>query len=314
VLASQSKISKKSRWKEIKKRRAFLDSLARSKNFNPLDAEKWYSISKKDIMQAGGIGFVQKYYNGSHIKAIIDLYPELLLKKRKFINFSDRNWSSHTNRRKFFDDFATSLNFNPNKAENWYSIKKKDILLEGGGSILNTYYNGSHIRALIDLYPELTLQKEKFVNYTDGDWSSPMKQRQFFDELALSKQFSPLDAEKWYSITQDDVVKAGGSGIRNHYNKSLITALVELYPELVIQRNLFHYSKVHNWKEPLSRRKFLDEFAKSRQFDPLDAAKWSSIRHKDIINAGGRGLLKHHAGSHINALMDLYPGSSFEYK
>jgi hypothetical protein len=32
------------------KRRKFFDEFARSKKFNPLDADKWYFISKKEIL------------------------------------------------------------------------------------------------------------------------------------------------------------------------------------------------------------------------------------------------------------------------
>jgi hypothetical protein len=37
---------------EIEKRRKFFDEFAKSKNFNPLDAENWYSITKAQILQA----------------------------------------------------------------------------------------------------------------------------------------------------------------------------------------------------------------------------------------------------------------------
>ena len=39
-------------------------------------------------------------------------------------------------------------------------------------------------------------------------WKSPRIQREFFDVFARSKNFDPLDAEKWYSITRRDVLNA----------------------------------------------------------------------------------------------------------
>jgi hypothetical protein len=33
----------------MENRRKFLDDFAKSKHFNPLDAEKWYSITQKEI-------------------------------------------------------------------------------------------------------------------------------------------------------------------------------------------------------------------------------------------------------------------------
>jgi len=70
-------------WKKPKQRREFLDEFAKSKKFDPLDAEKWYSIFKKDIINAGGRGILL-YYKGSHVRALTQLYPELKLQKQKF--------------------------------------------------------------------------------------------------------------------------------------------------------------------------------------------------------------------------------------
>jgi hypothetical protein len=98
--------------------------------------------------------------------------------------------------------------------------------MKGGHSLLNNYYNGSYVKALIDIYPELLLQKERFSHYTglqrlnsiclpiflihfsDADWTNSMKRREFFDNLATVNHFNPLDAGKWYSISSYDVASA----------------------------------------------------------------------------------------------------------
>ena len=45
------KKKKTGKWTE-KQRRLFFDNLARSKNFDPLNVEKWYSVSVKDVLKA----------------------------------------------------------------------------------------------------------------------------------------------------------------------------------------------------------------------------------------------------------------------
>jgi hypothetical protein len=52
----------------------------------------------------------------------VELYPELHLKKDLF--YSERNKAHH---RKFFDDFATSNNFDPLDAEKWYMVTGKEV-------------------------------------------------------------------------------------------------------------------------------------------------------------------------------------------
>jgi len=75
---------------------------------------------------------------------------------------SKEGWKASENQRKFFDEFAASKKFNPLKVENWYSVPGDEILRAGGKGLLN-YYNGSHINALMKLYPELILKKENFA-------------------------------------------------------------------------------------------------------------------------------------------------------
>jgi len=210
-------------------RRNFFDNFARSKKFNSVDAEKWYSISRKEILRAGGRGLFH-YYNGSHIEALMQLYPELKLKKGHFF-LSKKIWKA----RKFFDGFARSRKFNPLDAEKWYSVTHNEIIRAGGGKLLLSY-NGSHIRSLMQVYPELMLKKGNFVMSKIG-WKAPANQRNFFDGFARSKNFNPLDVEKWHSVTRDEIRRAGGRMVLSYYNGSHIQALVKLYPELMLKRD-----------------------------------------------------------------------------
>jgi hypothetical protein len=93
---------------------------------------------------------------------------------------------------------------------------------QGGSSILKRY-KGSFTKALIKLYPELTFERENFLqlkgllvlllNYyfnlsfilLEG---KKQQYRTFFDNFACSKNFDPLDAAKWYSVTQSELMSA----------------------------------------------------------------------------------------------------------
>jgi len=146
--------------------------------------------------------------------------------------------------RRFFDKFANSRQFNPLDSQKWYAISKKDLIKAGGSGILNVYYKGSYIKALTKVYPELSLQKKNFLgSKREGKWKSATKCRKFFDTFAAVKQFNPLDSQKWYLVSNKDVVKAGGSGILNHYQGSHIKALIKLYPEISLQQEGFSTQK-----------------------------------------------------------------------
>jgi hypothetical protein len=95
-------------------------------------------------------------------------------------------------------------------------------------------------------------------------WKKPDQRRMFLDHFAKFRNFDPLDAEKWYSITRNQLVKAvrfstcplicnlhlmfcfdsqGGIGVLNYYGRSFVKALVALYPELKLRRESFFQSK-----------------------------------------------------------------------
>jgi len=190
-------------------------------------------------------------------------------------------------------------------SEKWYSITKKEILSAGGRGILK-YHKGSHIRALVKLYPELRLKK-KFFHHSKEGWKSPQKQRSFLDTIAKFKQFDPLDAKQWYSITPKDIKRAGGRSILYHHRYSLVTVLTKVYPELALDAEKFNFIPNQAWKTSEQRREFFDKFAQSKKFNPLDAAKWYSVTSIEIKNAGGSGILYYYKGSHIKALIALYP-------
>jgi len=102
-------------------------------------------------------------------------------------------------------------------------------------------YNGSHIKALVKLYPELTL-KESFWMSKVG-WKAPEKGRIFFDGFARSRNFNPLVAENWNSVTGDEIRRVvpivSGRGFLSHYKGSHIIALKKLYPELTWKGSRF---------------------------------------------------------------------------
>jgi len=216
-------------------------------------------------------------------------------------------WKSMDNKRKFFTEFAASRSFDPLDTAKWYTFTNGDIKKAGGRSILVLYYKGSLINALIDIFPELKFEREQFLKVKDRDWKDLENRRKFFDNFAKSRKFSPLDADKWYSTTNNHIRLGGGRSILHYYKGSHFQALMKLYPELGLQREKFVNYKAGDWKSVRAQRKFFDDFARSKKFNPLDASVWYSILLRDILKAGGSGLLEYHKKSHIRALIKLYP-------
>jgi hypothetical protein len=63
--------------------------------------------------------------------------------------------------KQFFDDFAKNAGFDALVPQNWYNVKTKDIMAQGGASVLHKYA-GSLQSALQDIYPTIGLDVSKF--------------------------------------------------------------------------------------------------------------------------------------------------------
>jgi len=82
--------------------------------------------------------------------------------------------------------------------------------------------------------------------------------------------------------------------------------LTSIYPDLNLKKDNFLFSN-EGWKALERQRNFLDEFARANYFDPLDADQWKLISTKDIVAAGGSGMLYYYNRSLPAALNNLYP-------
>jgi len=60
--------------KKVRKVRDFLNEFAKSNNFNPLDLERWCSVTRKEVLGARGNKLL---YDKSYVRALRELHPQL---------------------------------------------------------------------------------------------------------------------------------------------------------------------------------------------------------------------------------------------
>lgn len=95
------------------------------------------------------------------------------------------------------------------------------------------------------------------VNLLQGNfWNDPQNRRLFFENFARSKGFDPLQASRWYSVTIADLagVKVninshvlysqfqGATTVLRHYNKSIPAALMDVFPDIGLEKKKFQSS------------------------------------------------------------------------
>eukprot|EP00026_Physarum_polycephalum_P001049 Phypoly_transcript_01050.p1 GENE.Phypoly_transcript_01050~~Phypoly_transcript_01050.p1 ORF type:complete len:906 (+),score=142.25 Phypoly_transcript_01050:476-3193(+) len=157
---------RESQWEDARRRKKFLERVAASKKIQPKKASNWYSISRQDFVHyKEGFSFL-KYFSGNIPNAISDSFPNIGLDPSQFQSpdlLDPRNfWNVEKNRRKFFEDFAANNNFDPLLPENWYSIAKRQLLVQGGNRVLLAS-DGSVAKALKKAFPEIKFSEHKFT-------------------------------------------------------------------------------------------------------------------------------------------------------
>eukprot|EP00026_Physarum_polycephalum_P000781 Phypoly_transcript_00782.p1 GENE.Phypoly_transcript_00782~~Phypoly_transcript_00782.p1 ORF type:complete len:944 (+),score=105.33 Phypoly_transcript_00782:1215-4046(+) len=293
-------------WTQQESHRKFMESFARENGFDPLIPENWYSVERSDIVKEAP-GLLQ-YYEDSFVEAVIAIFPEVTFQIHKFKQAPKNYWDNKDNRRKFFVDFAKSKGIDPLIPSHWYSLTIEDFRVPKMKSVV-VYYK-SIPAALMDLFPFVGLEVNKFALATKGTWSERGNRRKFFDEFALAHKFDPLEADNWYRITAADVQQAKkGHAALSHFGGSFVNTIVDAYPDIGLKKSHFHFVERNFWANSANRRSFFDEFAKKYKFDPLNPENWylKSFRDFEQEKKVGGLISGFYRGSVITALLDVYP-------
>jgi len=299
-------ISHSSYWAEVLNRREFLDNLARKNGFDPLVAENWYKHS--GFTNDKTVLALLHMYQGSWVKALLHVYPEIGLNTYKFRNLPKNHWANIENRRQFFDHFAVVNKFDPLVPSNWYSISKEKFLrMKLAASVLH-HYRGSYVKALLELYPYSGLDSSKFITFTRTKWIDNENQKQIFHLFAQQGGFDPLVAENWYSITKADILNVKGASTILKYYGGFHKALIATFPNINFDNTKFTILPKNYWMDTFNRKELLCNFARVHEFDPFDVTQWYFVTKSQFLafkNAGS--VLSYYQGNLSVALQNIFP-------
>eukprot|EP00026_Physarum_polycephalum_P002270 Phypoly_transcript_02276.p1 GENE.Phypoly_transcript_02276~~Phypoly_transcript_02276.p1 ORF type:complete len:794 (+),score=74.23 Phypoly_transcript_02276:119-2500(+) len=288
----------------VRRRRAYFESYAKKNGFDPLNPEHWYSHRTKMLPIKETLQAIY-YHNSSIAQALVDLFPEIGLEKPKLM-YSGAIYK-RPNRRKFFEKYAKLHGFDPLNPVNWYMQPKNRILATKGVRGVLWYHGNSIAQALLDLFPEIGLEKEKLDRFL---WKK-INRRLFFEKYAKSKGFDPLNSENWYHQSKNKIkALKGATSVLWYHSNSVSKALLDLFPEIGLDKLRLKSTILWN---AVNRRKFFEDFAKSHAFDPLLASNWYSHSQKHIAQQKGSArVLWYHSNNGAKALIELFPEVAFD--
>eukprot|EP00026_Physarum_polycephalum_P003078 Phypoly_transcript_03087.p1 GENE.Phypoly_transcript_03087~~Phypoly_transcript_03087.p1 ORF type:complete len:857 (-),score=123.40 Phypoly_transcript_03087:4-2394(-) len=287
-----------------KNMRAYMESFARGKNLDPLKPDTWYTSFKTFVKSPSGRSILGKFKHG-YYHALKSLFPELQFDPKL------QQYFKIENRRKFFENYAKTMGFDPLNPNNWYSQPLDNILATKGSRGVLLYHKFSVPRALIDLFPNIGLERSKFGVWRSF-WDKYINRRQFFVNYAIKYRFDPLNPENWYKQPRSRLLSFSGMQmVIRHHGQSISKALVDLFPDIGMDRTRFGVQKF--WVIASNRRRFFENYAKKKAFDPLIPENWYSQSRTAILNLKGAArVVSFHKFSVVKALVDLFPSVTFD--
>lgn len=249
-------------WQLKENRKAYLDKLGPTLGVTKL--EDWYSVTRTQYFAHGNRKF-NRYYRALPA-ALMDVYPEHRWLPWKFESWVvPRNyWATKENRMNALHWLKSIMNPDGSAPLSvWYHLSTKDIRKHGLYSLLTQHYKSSFPTMLKELYPHhewlewhFSSCPRAFWNGTSRTFESRLCRTSFLfsvfqtmaERLMLAcasvteksnrkkylewagEQLGVKRPEDWYQIRALQVRQLG-AGMLSHYRNSLVSALVDLYPE-----------------------------------------------------------------------------------
>jgi len=217
------------------------------------------------------------------------------------------HWKDLQNHRKLFEEIRKDLNFN--SMEDWYKVKRVELVKRGANNILENYYSKSIRRALRTIYPEYNWIETKFLHVSKNYWKDLENQKNFLEEIGKKLNITKL--EDWYGVKYDDIEKKGGRTLLLYHINSVNELLKFHYPDFHWDTTKFVHMRSGYWKNLENQRTFLENIAIDLGIKHFE--DWYFVRKCDITKRGGRGLLFYYNGSLKKALSSIYPENKWKF-
>eukprot|EP00026_Physarum_polycephalum_P001348 Phypoly_transcript_01349.p1 GENE.Phypoly_transcript_01349~~Phypoly_transcript_01349.p1 ORF type:complete len:1107 (+),score=164.22 Phypoly_transcript_01349:191-3322(+) len=222
-------------WKQEHARKEFFVKFAHEQGFDPLVPENWYSVTQDMFANyPDAQAMIQYYYKGNFVTALVELFSDLPFDSSKFL-FPPKFWVNVENRRKFLAELAAQKGFDPEKAENWYSLSQSDLVDKKGMSEFLGVYNWDLGKAITSLFPSVEKINATKLPSTSRSFWKIYRDRRAFENFAKKRGFDPLVAGNWLKVRNDAAYSKKIGALVKLYG-SFKKAFASLFPELQIHK------------------------------------------------------------------------------
>jgi len=272
------------------------------------EKEKWYSVSTRRFIEAGGEVLLKKY-QGSLYYLLSAVFPGTFWDPLRFVKVPHKYWEEPRHQRAFMDALALKLGFSPSEFDRWYKVPLRVVIANGGRGLLAQQGN-SLSRLLQSVYPTHSWDVARFDKVPHNHWTSLSHQRAFLSELAVKVGMKEGDMEEWYSVTQQLLIDHGGAGVLAQHRYSIPTLLKAVYPDYPWQLWRFPRttSLIRNDQGALiAMLKTVEQ-----ELNIATPKEWMRVTREQLTAAKVAHIFKGAHADVVGALRKLYPSETWD--
>ena len=263
--------------------------------------DDWFSVSRRHFQQNNGGGLLKGKHNDSPRAAVTDFMPREPWYPWLFNRTPNDFWQDIRNRRAFIDWFEVRMGIE--SKEDWYGVRKRDVVALGGGGMLANYYNDSVLGALRELRSRKRWQEWRFHSVPQKFWLSADNLHRYMDWLG--KQLRIHTPELWYGVSAEDVQQHHGSTPLAMHGGSVYKLVSAYLPQFDWKPWLFSSTPDGFWHCLENRRAYLCWLGVELGFRrPTD---WYGLRSRHFRGTGAVLYNLHYGYSTLRAARERYP-------